>query len=136
MNKYVLLLLVIVVYILSSKKYVYEGFEDGEEEVKEEVKEEVEEEEENCDYRKRVNYGTMCKEKWGEPECRTWTKNEKVKTIKDGPTLKVLKGYYSNDFMYELDYENYDTQLIEGEEGKKEEEGENIPRGIHSSFFA
>ena len=139
MNKYVLLLLVIVIYILSSKKTVYEGFEDGEEEVEGEVEGEVEEEVEdtNCDYRKRANYGTMCKEKWGEPECRTWTKNEKVKTIKDGPTLKVLKGYYSNDFMYELDYENYETQLIEGEEGKKEEGGEeNIPRGIHSSFFA
>ena len=90
-----------------------------------------------CEYRKKQNTGTMCNEKWGEPECRTWTKNEKVKTIKDGPTLKVLKGYYSNDFMYELDYENYETQLIEGEEGKKEEGGEeNIPRGIHSSFFA
>ena len=129
MNKYVLLLLVIVIYILSSKNYVYEGFEDGVEEI-----EEVEEvEETNCDYRKKANYGTMCNEKWGEPKCNQWKKNEKVKILQDNPNQKVLKGYYSNDFMYELDYEKYDTKLIEG--GEVEQDGENIPRGIHSSFF-
>ena len=137
MNKYVLLLLVIVIYILSSKNYVYEGFEDGEffEEVEdgEVEEEEVEEEEENCDYRKKSNLGTMCNEKWGEPKCNQWKKNEKVKNLQDNPHQKVLKGYYSNDFMYEIDYEKYDTKLIEEEVGENEE---NIPRGIHSSFFA
>ena len=78
-----------------------------------------------CDYRKKQNTGTMCKEKWGQPNCHQWGKIEKIKELekKESTELQPLKGFYSNPFMYSIDYEK--------EEG--EDEG---PRGVHSSFFS
>ena len=50
----------------------------------------------------------MCNQKWGEPECNQWKKDEKITTIEERPVLNVLKVYYSNSYMYEIDYEEYD----------------------------
>ena len=80
--------------------------------------------------------GSMCNQKWGEPECNQWKKDEKITTIEERPVLNVLKGYYSNSYMYEIDYEEYDNELLKIEGEEKEEGEENIPRGVHSSFFS
>ena len=83
-----------------------------------------------CEYRKKQNTGTMCNEKWGEPECNKWEPINKIKEIKDKKIEHVenkfipLRGYQLNSFMYEVDYEN------------NEEEKEGEPKGVHSSFFA
>ena len=144
MNKFLIFLIIISVYILSKKKKLYEGIsnniEENVEETKEEIKEETKEEkvEENyskddCPYRLKKNLGKMCNEKWGQPDCKIWEKTDNVKDLEKNKT-NVLKGYYSNDYMYEIDYEKYPTILIE--EGNVEEIDENIPRGVHSSFFS
>ena len=39
-------------------------------------------------------------------------KTDNVKDLEKNKT-NVLKGYYSNDYMYEIDYEKYPTILIE-----------------------
>ena len=88
----------------------------------------------------------MCNQKWGEPTCNKWEKIEKVKKFELSPNVKVLKGYYSNDFMYEIDYEDYDNEPMteekteggekkEKEKDKDKEDEKMIPRGVHSSFF-
>ena len=88
MNKFLIFLIIISVYILSKKKKkkLYEGIsnniEENVEETKEEIKEETKEEkvEENyskddCPYRLKKNLGKMCNEKWGQPDCKIWEKN-------------------------------------------------------------
>jgi len=92
--------------------------------------------------------------KWGEPPCNSWGKTKNINDIKTSkPCLsssrnesgkcskeesKVLKGYYPNEFMYEIDYEDYSTSLVEsdGEDTDDTDVDNNIPRGVHSSFFS
>ena len=147
MNKFLLFLIIISIYILSKKKNIYEGISNVEE-TKEETnggtkgetnggtKEETKKEnhsKDDCPYRLKKNLGKMCNEKWGQPDCNVWEKTENVKDLEKNKT-NILKGYYSNDYMYEIDYEKYSTIPIE--EGNVEEIDENTPRGIHSSFFS
>tara|TARA_B100001123_G_C15319020_1_gene1027253 strand:+ start:14 stop:331 length:318 start_codon:yes stop_codon:yes gene_type:complete len=75
-----------------------------------------------CNYRKKEN-GKMCNEKWGEPKCNDWKKNKKMKKYETLPHTNILKGYYSNPYMYEIDYETEEDSLL-------------IPKGVHSSFFS
>ena len=105
----------------------------------------------SCDTRKKKNTGSMCKEKWGEPLCNEWKPVQKIEKIKKGVEMIPLRGYQPNSFMYEIDYEKEGEEGGEGEEGEEGEEGggeggeggeggggegeENIPRGVHSSFF-
>jgi hypothetical protein len=111
--KYALFFLFIIVYMfLNKSKDSYEGFT-------------------TCDYREKKRTGTMCGEKWGEPECKKWEKKEKLTKIEDRKTLNILKGHYSNPYMYEIDYEEYGN--IEGEDDNNDK---NVPRGVHSSFFS
>ena len=136
MNKFLIFLIIISVYILSKKKKLYEGISNNIEENIEETKEEKVEEnysKDDCPYRLKNNLGKMCNQKWGQPDCKIWEKTDNVKDLEKNKT-NVLKGYYSNDYMYEIDYERYPTLLIE--EGNVEEIDENIPRGVHSSFFS
>ena len=79
-----------------------------------------------CDFRKKHN-GKMCNEKWGEPKCGNWKKNPKIKEFEESKQTNILKGYYKNPYMYEIDYEE--------EEKDKENNEINLPKGIHSSFF-
>ena len=86
-----------------------------------------------CNYRKRKK-GKMCNEKWGEPKCGDWKKIQKIKGFEESPKTNVLKGHYTNPYMYEIDYEGEEEG---GEEGKDGEEGNlTFPKGIHSSFFS
>jgi hypothetical protein len=103
----------------------------------------------NCEYRKKQK-GRMCNEKWGEPPCNSWKKTKNINDIKtskpcssstlneSGKCIKeeshVLKGYYPNNFMYEIDYEEYSTELVESE--GVDNDNNDIPRGVHSSFFS
>ena len=139
--------------ILSNKTVLQEGFENDDD---------------NCEYRKKRKGSKMCgaseMSKWGEPPCNSWEKTKNLNDIKtskpcssstparqklrDGTynesgkcskeESKVLKGYYPNDFMYELDYEDYSTSLVEsdGEDTDDTDVDNNIPRGVHSSFFS
>ena len=154
MNKIGWFVLILVGYmILSNKISLNEGFENDDD---------------NCEYRKKQK-GNMCNEKWGEPPCNSWEKTKNLNDIKtskpcssstparqklrDGTynesgkcrkeESKVLKGYYPNDFMYELDYEDYSTSLVESEGGGNEgggnetmDDNNDVPRGVHSSFFS
>ena len=101
--------------------------EDKEEddEDKKDDKENEDKKEDDCNYRKKYNSGgKMCNQKWGEPICNKWDKIEKVKNFESSPNIKVLKGYYSNDFMYELDYEDYDNEpMTEEKSDDKKEDG-------------
>jgi len=151
MNKIAWVFLILVGYmILSNKISLNEGFENDDD---------------NCEYRKKQKGSKMCGaselSKWGEPPCNSWGKTKNINEIKtskpcssstpprqklrDGTynesgkcineESKVLKGYYPNDFMYEIDYENYTTDLVEIE-GNETIDDNNIPRGVHSSFFS
>jgi len=64
----------------------------------------------------------MCKEKWGKPHCNPWKEKRKIKELKSASIANDMRGYYQNQYLYELDY------LI-GEE----EEG---PRPVNSTFFS
>ena len=128
MNEFIRLLIIIIfiVFLSTMKKNVYEGFEDADTKGDNDSNGEDDSDEgNNCEYRKKTNTGRMCSQKWGEPECNSWKKNKKVMDIEKIST-KVLKGYYPNQFMYEIDYDNY---------GEDNEEND-IPRGIHTSFFS
>jgi hypothetical protein len=139
MNKIGWFVLILVGYmILSNKISLNEGFENDDD---------------NCEYRKKQK-GNMCNEKWGEPPCNSWGKTKNLNDIKTSKPCssssrnesgkcskeesKVLKGYYPNDFMYELDYEDYSTSLVESEGGGNEtmDDNNDVPRGVHSSFFS
>jgi hypothetical protein len=139
MNKFVIVLIIIGIYILSRKHILYEGIsnQDNDNNNNNEEKKPDDNEEkftkDDCPYRKKTNLGKMCNEKWGQPDCNLWEKTENVKDLEKTKT-NVLKGYYSNDFMYEIDYEEYPTILIDDSNIK--EIDENTPRGIHSSFFS
>lgn len=138
MNKFFIVLIIIGVYILSRKHKIYEGIsnQNNSETKKEDEKNDNDDIIENCNYRNKNYNGTMCEEKWGEPPCESWKKVENVKKIETSKKPLTLKGYYSNDFMYEIDYSDYNTNLIEKEEGDDDAKLEtNIPRGVHSSFF-
>ena len=96
-----------------------------------------------CEYRKKQNTGSMCKEKWGEPICNEWKPIGKVKKMKeseDKVEMIPLRGYQTNSFMYGADYEEEEEEEEGGEgeeeggEGKKKKN--DIPRGVHSSFFS
>ena len=134
MNQFLIVLLIIGVYILSKNKKLYEGVvnQDKKDEG-EDKKDEGEDKKDECPYRKKSNLGKMCNEKWGQPDCNSWEKTENVKNLEKNK-INVLKGYYSNDFMYEVDYETYPTILTE--DSNIEEIDEKTPRGIHSSFFS
>ncbi len=93
-----ILLLVLVVLILNN--YKYEGFED-------------------CEYRGQRK-GSMCKEKWGLPNCNPWKPIEKLKEILSSKKVKEVKGYYSNPYSYDLGYETEETD----------------PKGVNSTFFS
>lgn len=136
MNKFVIVLIIIGIYILSRKHSIYEGISNQDTDDNEEKKEDKKEKftKGDCPYRKKKNLGKMCNEKWGEPECNHWEKTKELKKLEGKKISNVLKGYYSNDFMYEVDYENYPTILIE--DSNIEEIDENTPRGVHSSFFS
>ena len=101
MSLIILLLILILVLILNKNRY--EGFE-------------------GCNYRKKGT-GKMCNEKWGEPKCNDWKKNQQMKKYEKLPHTNILKGYYSNPYMYEIDYETEEDSLL-------------IPKGVHSSFFS
>ena len=141
MNKFVIVLIIIGIYILSRKHTLYEGISNQNTNNNTERKKEKEKKEdekanhtkEDCPYRKKTKLGKMCNEKWGQPDCKLWKKTENVKDLESTKT-NVLKGYYSNDFMYEIDYEEYPTILIDDSNIK--ETDENTPRGVHSSFFS
>lgn len=139
MNKFVIVLIIIGIYILSRKHTLYEGISNQNTNNNTETKKEKKEDEkenhtkDDCPYRKKTNLGKMCNEKWGQPDCKLWKKTENVKDLESTKT-NVLKGYYSNDFMYEIDYEEYPTILIDDSNIK--EIDENTPRGVHSSFFS
>jgi len=141
MNKYIIIpVIIIVIYILSIKKRrnIYEGFEESSENDSENDSEKKDIDEtyiETCNYRESNNFGKMCSEKWGAPKCNSWDKNNTIEGLEKNTQTEVLKGYYSNDFMYEIDYETYDTDLIKSETEENKQE-KDIPRGIHSSFFA
>ena len=113
-------LLLVGYMILSNKNILQEGFENDD----------------NCEYRKKRT-GTMCNEKWGEPKCNKWNNNEKISMI-EGKHTNVLKGYYSNQYMYEIDYEEYDSgiQKDDTESDDSNDDKEIVPRGVHSSFFS
>ena len=122
MNKYIVIpVIIIVLYILSIKKRrnIYEGFEESSENNSENnsEKKDIEDETyiETCNYRESKTFGKMCSEKWGSPKCNSWDKNNTIKDLEKNTQTEVLKGYYSNDFMYEIDYETYDTDLIKSE---------------------
>tara|TARA_Y100000389_G_scaffold204694_1_gene258933 strand:- start:2372 stop:2812 length:441 start_codon:yes stop_codon:yes gene_type:complete len=146
MNKY--LILIVLIYILSRKRKIYEGITNKENDENDENKENDENDEndesdendendennEDCPYRKKTKLGRMCNEKWGEPECNEWIKTKGLKNLEEKKISNVLKGYYSNNFMYEIDYENYPTILID--DSNIIEIDENTPRGVHSSFFS
>jgi len=91
----------------------------------------------NCEYRKKKR-GRMCGVKWGEPPCNSWVKTKNVEDLTKRKK-SVLKGYYQNDFMYEIDYEEYLSEPIEKDitdTGELQGGIANIPRGVHSSFFS
>ena len=144
-KKWIGILLVVVYLLLSNNKVnegyentVNEGYENTNGQVEETVEETVEEKdpdgEENCEYRKKLK-GNMCNEKWGEPRCSSWEIPENIKKISKRKQT-VLKGYYPNDFMYEIDYEEYSTTLLEEDDTDKNDTDKNEPRGVHSSFFS
>ena len=142
MNKFLIFLFIISIYILSRKKKLYEQLTNNEKNTIKEIdniegitniEENENYSEDECPYRLKKKLGKMCNQKWGQPDCRKWEKTENVKNL-ERKKMNVLKGYYSNNYMYEVDYENYPTILVD--EGNIEEIDENTPRGIHSSFFS
>jgi len=142
MNKiaWVFFLLLVGYMILSKKLRINEGFENDIN---------------KCEYRKKRKGKKMCGaselSKWGEPPCNPWEKTKNLNDIKTSKPCssstrnasgkcskgesKVLKGYYPNDFMYEIDYEEYSTGLVESE-GDETMDDNDEPRGVHSSFFS
>ena len=101
----------------------------------------------------------MCKEKWGEPECSQWKPTKRLIKLekhhsKPHNHFVSLRGYQSNSFLYEIDYDEENEVEIENEveEGGEEEDGEEeggkeeevvpkkvkkaSPKGIHSSYFS
>ena len=84
-----------------------------------------------CNYRK-TNKGKMCNEKWGEPKCGNWKKIQRIKDFEESPKTSILKGHYTNPYMYDIDYEEEEGK----EEGKEGKEDITFPKGIHSSFFS
>ena len=98
MDLIVILLLVLVVLILNNNNY--EGFED-------------------CEYRSQRK-GSMCKEKWGLPNCKPWKPIEKLKNILSSKKVQNVKSYYSNPYSYDLGYTTDETE----------------PRGVNSTFFS
>ena len=76
-----------------------------------------------CEYRKKQNTGSMCKEKWGEPICNEWKPIGKVKKMKeseDKVEMIPLRGYQTNSFMYEVDYEEEEGEGEEIEDRMKD----------------
>ena len=132
MNKIAWVFLILVGYmILSNKISLNEGFENDDD---------------NCEYRKKQKGSKMCGaselSKWGEPPCSSWEISANMKGLSKRKQT-VLKGYYPNDFMYEIDYKEYSTsKLVDDtdaddkadtdDKGGKDDE----PRGVHSSFFS
>jgi hypothetical protein len=142
--------------ILSNKWGVNEGFENPDDPVDDTVDDPVDDpvedpvddpvEEENCEYRKKRKGKILCGaselSKWGEPPCSSWEISANMKGLSKRKQT-VLKGYYPNDFMYEIDYKEYSTsKLVDDtdaddkadtdDKGGKDDE----PRGVHSSFFS
>jgi hypothetical protein len=125
--------------ILSNKTILQEGFENDDD---------------NCEYRKKRKGKMLCGaselSKWGEPPCNSWEKTKNINDIKKSKPCssssrdevgkcikeetKVLKGYYPNDFMYEIDYKDYSTRLVESD--GEDNDNNDVPRGVHSSFFS
>ena len=147
MNVFIFLL-ILTIYILNTKtrKKLYEGFEessnndidndnnDGNNNDNNDGNNDGNNNDnfETCNYRQSKLNGKMCNEKWGKPECNNWIKKDNIKLLEDSKKQTVLRGYHSNDFMYEIDYKNYDMNNIEK---KNEKLDLDIPRGVHSSFF-
>ena len=77
---------------------------------------------ENCEYRIGKK-GKMCKEKWGTPQCNPWIPNEKMKLFENIQSASPMRSYYKNHFDYFLNYE-------------KEEDEEEGPKGVNSTFFS
>ena len=136
MNVYVFILLFIIsIYILNSKtkKKIYEGFEESSNDTKiDDTKIDDTDDFETCNYRESKLFGKMCNEKWGKPDCNKWEKKDNLKILENSKKQNVLRGYHSNDFMYEIDYKNNNIYNIEKKNAKLDLD---IPRGVHSSFF-
>ena len=132
MNVFIFLL-ILTLYILNTKtrKKLYEGFEESSNN-NDNNNDNNDDNFETCNYRKSKMNGKMCNEKWGKPECNNWIKKDNIKLLETSKKQNVLRGYHSNDFMYEIDYKNYDMNNIEK---KNEKLDLDIPRGVHSSFF-
>ena len=143
------ILLIICLIILNNK-------------IKDKIQKDLHEGFTQCEYRKKQNTGKMCKEKWGEPECSQWKPTKRLIKLekhhsKPHNHFVSLRGYQSNSFLYEIDYDE-ENEVEEGgeeeggkeedgkEEGRKEEGGEEevvpkkvkkaSPKGIHSSYFS
>ena len=101
MNKLLVVILLIIGLIILNNKIkntIQEGFT-------------------QCEYRKKQNTGTMCKEKWGEPECNKWEPSKKIRK------LNKIKTYHNNHFdtynettlgatYWELNYEYSESMNI------------------------
>ena len=143
MNKLLVVILLIIGLIILNNKIknsIQEGFT-------------------QCEYREKQNTGTMCKEKWGEPECNKWEPSKKIRSLNKIKTYHTndfvpLRGYQKNPFMYEIDYdeigEGSGDEIGEGSgdeigEGSGDEIGEgsgdevkkvkNVPKGVHTNHF-
>ena len=109
MNKLLVVILLIIGLIILNNKIknsIQEGFT-------------------QCEYREKQNTGTMCKEKWGEPECNKWEPSKKIRNLNKIKTYHnndfvPLRGYQKNSFMYEIDYDEMDYNEMEIEEDELE----------------
>ena len=113
------ILLIICLIILNNK-------------IKDKVQKDLHEGFTQCEYRKKQNTGKMCKEKWGEPECSQWKPTKRLIKLekhhsKPHNHFVSLRGYQSNSFLYEIDYDE-ENEVEEG----GEEEGACLTCSTHS----
>ena len=143
MNKLLVVILLIIGLIILNNKIknsIQEGFT-------------------QCEYREKQNTGTMCKEKWGEPECNKWEPSKKIRNLNKIKTYHnndfvPLRGYQKNTFMYEIDYDEIlEEKSDESNESDKSDESDevvevvevvevnevkevkSVPKGVHTNYF-